>query len=54
MTEGSEFEFLSGEEFFLLHIHVVQTGSGIHPISYPMGTGVLSPGVKRSGLEADH
>jgi hypothetical protein len=26
----------------------VQTGSGAHPASYPMGTGVLSPGVKRS------
>jgi hypothetical protein len=25
----------------------VQTGSGAHPASYPMGTGVLSPGVKR-------
>jgi hypothetical protein len=25
----------------------VQTGSGAHPASCPMGTGVLSPGVKR-------
>jgi hypothetical protein len=25
----------------------IQTGSGAHPTSYPMGTGVLSPGVKR-------
>jgi hypothetical protein len=25
----------------------VQTGSGVHPASYPMGTGVLSRGVKR-------
>jgi hypothetical protein len=25
----------------------VQTGSGAHPVSYPMGTGVLSQGVKR-------
>jgi hypothetical protein len=25
----------------------VQTGSGAHPASSPMGTGVLSPGVKR-------
>jgi hypothetical protein len=25
----------------------VQTGSGAHPASYPMGTGVLSPGIKR-------
>jgi hypothetical protein len=26
-----------GSEFSLLH--VVQTGSGVHPASYPMGTG---------------
>jgi hypothetical protein len=26
-----------GKEFSLLH--VVQTGSGVHPTSYPMGTG---------------
>jgi hypothetical protein len=33
----------------------VQTGSGAHPASCPMGTGVLSPGVKaRSGRDADH
>jgi hypothetical protein len=25
----------------------VQTGSGAHPASYPMGTGALSPGIKR-------
>jgi hypothetical protein len=25
----------------------IQTGSGAHPASYPMDTGVLSPGVKR-------
>jgi hypothetical protein len=31
-----------------------QTGSGAHPASYPMGTGALSPGVKRPGREADH
>jgi hypothetical protein len=29
---------------FILCVH---TGSGAHPTSYPMGTGVLSPGVKR-------
>jgi hypothetical protein len=33
----------------------VQTGSGAHPASCPMGNGVLSPGVKaRPGREADH
>jgi hypothetical protein len=34
---------------------LVQNGSGIHPASYPMGTGgALSLGVKRPGREADH
>jgi hypothetical protein len=35
-------------------LHVVQTGSGADPASYPMGTGALSPGVRRPGREADH
>jgi hypothetical protein len=34
--------------------HRVQTGSGAHTASYPMGTGVLSPEVKRPGHEVDH
>jgi hypothetical protein len=34
-------------------LDVFQTGSGVHPTSYPMGTGALSPGVKRLGREAD-
>jgi hypothetical protein len=34
--------------------HRVQTGSGAHPASYPMGTRALSLGVKRSEREADH
>jgi hypothetical protein len=42
------FESQYGQEFSLFH--VVQTGSGVHP----MGIGVLSPGVKRQGREADH
>jgi hypothetical protein len=50
-TEGSEFGSGQGQEFYLLH--VVQTGSGIHPTSYPMGTGSSFPGVKRPGREAD-
>jgi len=29
--------------------HQVQTGSGDHPVTYPMGTGV-----RRPGSEADH
>jgi hypothetical protein len=44
--------FPAGQIFSLLHS--VQTGSGAHPESYPMGTGALSPGVKRPGREADH
>jgi hypothetical protein len=30
------------------------TGSGAHPASYPVGTGVFSPEVKWLGHEADH
>jgi hypothetical protein len=33
--------------------HRVQTGSGAHSVSYPMGKGVSS-GVKRPGREANH
>jgi hypothetical protein len=50
--EGSGFESRYGPEFSLLQ--VVQTGSGVHPTSYPMGTGGSFPGVKRPGREADH
>jgi hypothetical protein len=35
-------------------LHVVQTGSGVHPASYPIGIGALSLGVKRAGREAYH
>jgi hypothetical protein len=52
MTDRSEFESRCGQEFSPLQ--VVQTGSGAHPVSYPMGTGVLFPGVKLQGSEADH
>jgi hypothetical protein len=45
--------FPTGDGNFSLH-HRVQTGSGAHPASYPMGNGVSSPGVKRPGREADH
>jgi hypothetical protein len=30
-------------------LQVVQTGSGVHPSSYPMGTGGYFPGVKAAG-----
>jgi hypothetical protein len=35
-------------------LHIVQTGSGVHPTSHKMGTGDSFPGVKRQGREADH
>jgi hypothetical protein len=35
-TEGLEFEFRYIQEFLFLP---VQTGSGVHPASYPLGTG---------------
>jgi hypothetical protein len=44
--------FPAGHDFYLCHN--VQTGSGAHPASYPIGTGVRSSGVKRPGHEADH
>jgi hypothetical protein len=47
MTEGLEFESRYGQEFSLLR--VVQTGFGVHPTSYPMGTGVFFPGGKATG-----
>jgi hypothetical protein len=34
--------------------HRVQTGSGAHPASYPVGTKGPLLGVKRPGREADH
>jgi hypothetical protein len=39
------------KKFSLLHI--VQTGSGVHPTSYKLGIGVSFPGVKPQGREAD-
>jgi hypothetical protein len=35
-------------------LHIVQTGSVVHPTSYKMGPGGSFPGVKRQGREADH
>jgi hypothetical protein len=40
------------QDFSLLHS--VQTDSGAHQVSYPMGTGGSFPGVKWQGREADH
>jgi hypothetical protein len=50
--EGSDFYTRQGPNIFPLH--VVQIGSGTHPASYPMGTGVSFTGVKRLGREADY
>jgi hypothetical protein len=49
--ERSEFESRY-DEFSLLH--VIQTGSGVHPTSYTMGTGVSFPEVKRPERAIDH
>jgi hypothetical protein len=35
-------------------LRVIQTGSGVHPASYAMGTGALYRGGKRPGREAHH
>jgi hypothetical protein len=35
-------------------LHVVQSGSGAHPASYPMDTWGSSTGVKRTEREANH
>jgi hypothetical protein len=51
-TKESEFESRYGQELSLLH--VVQTGSGVHPASYTMDVGTFSPGVMRQGSETDH
>jgi hypothetical protein len=44
---GREFESRQGQNFSLLHI--VQTGSGVHPTSYKMSTGGFFPGGKVAG-----
>jgi hypothetical protein len=46
-AEGSQFESREGLECSLLHI--VQTGSGAHPTSYPLGTRGSFPGSKYAG-----
>jgi hypothetical protein len=46
MTKETEFKSRWGKEFSLLN--VIQTISGVHPTSYPMGTGGSFPGGKFS------
>jgi hypothetical protein len=45
---GSRVRFPAGAGNFSLHYRV-QTGSGVHPTSYPIGTGVSFPGGKAAG-----
>jgi hypothetical protein len=47
-TIDSEPEFESRKSQKCL-LHSVQTGSGAHPVSYPMGTGGSFPGDKAAG-----
>jgi hypothetical protein len=53
MLDDRGVRVLAGAGNFALH-HRLQTGSGAHPASYPMGTGSLSVKVKLQGREADH
>jgi hypothetical protein len=51
-TAGVQF-LAEARDFYFLH--VVQTDSGVHPTSYPMGTGgSFLGGIKLLGREADH
>jgi hypothetical protein len=52
IVKVSEFESQHGQDFPVFH--VIQTGSGAHQASYPMGIGVLSLAIKQPGHEADH
>jgi hypothetical protein len=42
-NRGSGFQFPAGAGNFSI-LHCIQTGSGAHPMSYPMSTGVSFPG----------
>jgi hypothetical protein len=45
---------IAGRGKSLSLLHSVQTNSGAHPASYPMGTGGVLLGDKVAGCEADH
>ena len=49
----SRLQILAGARNFSV-LQNVQTGSGVHPVSYSMGTKALSLPVQWSGHEADH
>jgi hypothetical protein len=46
-----EVQVTVGQAFSL---HVVRSGSGVHPAFYPVCTGGSFPGVKQPGREANH
>jgi hypothetical protein len=48
---GSWVRFPAGAGNFSL-LHRIQSDSGTHPASYPVGTGGSLPGVKQLGREA--
>jgi hypothetical protein len=50
---GSRVRFPAGAGNFSVH-HRFQTGSGVHPAFYPMGTRGSFSGSKAAGHEADH
>jgi hypothetical protein len=50
-NKGSEFKSRWSEKLSLLH--VVNTNSGVHPASYPIGTGCSFPG-KKSSQDVNH
>jgi hypothetical protein len=52
LDDGFSFSGRGTEGFFLQRL--VQIGSRAHPASYPMGTGVITPGIYRQGREVDH
>jgi hypothetical protein len=49
-TGWTEFNSQAEAENFSLH-HCIQTASGAHPTSYPMGTGGSFSGIKAAGRE---
>jgi len=52
-TAGVRFP-VGARRLFFSHRYRVQTGSGTHPASYPVGAGGSFPEIKRPGREADH
>jgi hypothetical protein len=51
---GIMVQFPEGARDFFFFSKIIQTGSGVHPPSYVVGTGPLSLGVRQLDHEADH